>query len=150
MIRATIYNALLTQIQGIRDAPYNLAVPVIELGLENAANNTKQPGLYVVPTKESSEYVRGLPLKWRLDVDVYLFTKKTPVGPGVYNALPVMDALELVLAPTKTSPTTGAYINDLGLTGVVHHCAIKGSSEFFGGYLDQQTIVRIPIEILTA
>ena len=152
MIRTTIYNALLAQLSSITSAPYSLSVPTIALGLDDAANVQKQPALFIVPTMEKSEYRRGLPLKWVLEVELYLFTKKTPAGPGVYNALPIMDAIEAILVPNySTGGTTGgSYANDLGLTGLVYHCAIKGAAEYFGGYLDEQTIARIPIEILTA
>jgi len=148
MKRVEIYNALLAQLASLRDDPYNMSIPTIELGLDNAANNPKQPAIYLAPAHETSVYSQGLPIKWEITAEVYVYTLKSGNFTGVQNLLPVMDAIDLVLSP-QTNQKPGAYQNTLGLP-YVSSAAISGQCEIFGGYLDEQTIARIPIRIVTA
>lgn len=148
MKRTEIYNALVTQIASLRDLPYNMTIPVIELGLDNASNVPRQPAIFIAPAHEISVYNQGLPIKWEIIAEVYVYTKKSGNFTGVQNLLPMMDAIDLVLSP-QTNQRPGAYQNTLGLP-YVSSCAISGQCEIFGGYLDEQTIARIPIKIVTA
>lgn len=148
MNRVAIYNALVAQLVLLRGAPYNLDLPTVELGLDNAANNPNQPAIYVAPAHENSFYTRGQPIKWELEPEIYVYAKKSGNFTGVQNLLPVMDAIDLILSP-QTNQQPGAYANNLGLP-YVSSCAISGMCEWFGGYLDDQTIVRVPIKIVTA
>lgn len=147
MIRTTIYAAVLSQLKLLKQSPYNLEIPKIEFGLDNAENEPAQPCIYLTPAKENSVYTRGFPIKWEVEAEIYVYTKKTGNKTGVENLLPVMDAIDSVLSP-QTNAAPGAYANTLG--GLVSSCAIYGTVEIFGGYLGDQTIARIPIKIVTA
>lgn len=150
MIRANIYPALVNQLTNIRNAPLSLNVPTIEFGLEHAADQGNQPAIYVMPSKEKAEYTRGLLIKWILSCEIYVYVLNAGGAAGVTNLLPILDGIDQVLSPQTNQRGPGSFANDLGLPGIVSHCAIQGAVEIFGGYLDSQTIARIPIEIVTA
>jgi hypothetical protein len=150
MNRVQMYCALVGQLSNLRGAPYNLDIPTIELGLDNA-EDAVQPAIYVAPMKEKSTNVRGLPNKWTLNVEVYVYVKQ-PADKnktGVEVILPLLDAIDTVTSPQVNNRGPGSYANDLGLPNIVVHCAIAGEIEIFGGYLGGQTIARIPFEIVT-
>ena len=148
MNRVRLYCALVNQLAGLRGAPYNLEIPTIELGLDNA-ENAAQPAIYVMPNKEKSTNVRGLPNKWWLNPEVYVYVKQGTSSTGVEDLLPLLDAIDTITSPQVNNRGPGSYANDLGLPNIVSHCAIAGEIEIFGGYLGGQTIARIPFEILT-
>jgi len=150
MNRVQIYCALVTQISRLKVAPYSLDIPTIELGLDNAENVPNQPAIFVAPNKERSTNVRGLPNKWTLLAEVYVYIKKSADRTGIENLLPLLDAIDTVTSPQVNNRGPGSFANDLGLPNVVSSCAIAGEIEIFGGYLTEQTIARIPYEIVTA
>jgi len=148
MNRTQIYCSLVQQLSNLRGAPYSLDIPTIELGLDNA-ENAVQPAIYIAPMKEKSSNVRGLPNKWTLLVEVYVYVKQSGSKTGVENILPLLDAIDTVTSPQVNNRGPGSFANDLGLPNIVTHCAIAGEIEIFGGYLGGQTIARVPFEILT-
>lgn len=155
MIRTPIYTALLSQLQKLTSAPYSLTIPTIYLGLEHAADlpPAQQPAIFLAPKVERSIYNRGHPIKWEIECEIYVYTINTGGdgnADGIVQLLPILDGIDAVLSPQTNQRGPGSYTNDLGQPDKIYHCAIKGNTEIFGGYLDEQTIARIPIEIVTA
>lgn len=102
-----------------------------------------QPALFVSPVAHSAIRTRGLPPKWTLDVDVYLYLNRasSDVPDTVLNG--ILDALEVALAPAPA-----AEVQTLG--GLCEHCWIEGSVQIEVGALGTQVIALVPLKILVA
>ena len=104
-----------------------------------------QPALFQVQKRETPQQDEGLPTRWRLAVDVYLYAHAGADGDAVpaatLNAL--IDAIEAALAP---EPSSGAQTLD----GRVAHCWIAGAIQTDEGALGAQAVAIVPIEILVA
>lgn len=103
----------------------------------------EQPALFQTEGKQSGQNMTGLPTKWTLAVDVYLYVKTpAPQVPGtVMN--PLLDAIEAALAPDNPIKNT----NTLG--GLVEWCRIEGTIETDEGTLGDQAVAVVPILIYT-
>lgn len=137
----TIYAALFAKLQavsGIKTASRRL-----KHWNDVAAN--LQPALYMVQTGEAPEQVRGLPAKWRLSVEVYVYVN-VPTEKIVPSTLlnPILGAIRDILAPDNLA----ANVNTLG--GLVSHCWLSGQIEVYDGVLGDQAVALVPVEILTA
>lgn len=88
----------------------------------------------------------GLPAKWTLMADIYIYTSTSPesgVSPAIQlNAL--IDAIEAAIAPVP-----GVGIASLGLSDI-KHCFINGTVETDEGTLGHEAVAIIPIEMLLA
>jgi hypothetical protein len=149
--RDPIYNALLVELQQLQVAPYN--VKVVSRGFVPWENADQQPAIYIVPVTEEGIYKRGLPTKWTIKLDLYVYARwKNSVVQGVTRLAEIMDGIDLILAPV--GPNAGpqgdnGYVNTLG--GLCSYCALQGAAQVSGGFLSQnQTIARMPVEILVA
>lgn len=138
MNREAIYSALfakLAKVSGFKSASRRLKhwsdVPASE-----------QPALFQAQKPEVAQRVAGLPTKWTLAVDVYLYVKTpAPVAPStVMN--PLLDAIEAIFEPDNPIKQT------FTLGGLVHHCWIEGSIETDEGTLGDQAVCVIPVVIL--
>jgi hypothetical protein len=104
-----------------------------------------QPALYQIQKGERAIVTRGVPTKWELSVDIYVYTN---VGNDI-NATPaialnpILDGIEAVLLP---DPATGFQT----LGGLVSHAWIDGEIETSEGALGPQEVAIVPIRILTA
>jgi hypothetical protein len=150
--RDPIYAALLAQLQALATAAYSNLVSNIGRGFVHWDQCDVQPAVFIVPTKEIGDYVRGTPVKWVLTPDIYVYVRWTDsVSQGVTALAQVMDAIDAILSPTgkNGSMNAGNAVNTLG--GLVSYCALKGTGEVSGGFLNrQQTIARMPVEIMVA
>lgn len=104
-----------------------------------------QPALFQAQRRETPEQQRGLPAKWRLVADLYIYAN-SGADPGItptteLNVL--LDAVENAFAP---DPVTG--VQTLG--GLASHCWISGPIETDEGTLGEQAVAIVPIEILVA
>lgn len=152
MQRDPIYAALLNQLLSLTKAPYSV-LQVASRGFVPWDQASLQPAAYVVPVTEEAQYKRGLPTKWLLKIDLYVYVKWVDsVAQGVTALAQVMDKIDYILSPT--GPNGGAhsdngFVNNLG--GLVTYCALQGAGDVSGGFLNQsQTIARMPVEVMVA
>lgn len=139
MTRETIYAALyakLTAIPGIVTTGRRLKhwsdVPA-----------EQQPALYLIQRNETPSQVKGVPAKWSLKADLYLYVNTgndENIAPATLLN-PLLDAIEAVLA---VEPFSGFQT----LGGLVSHAWIAGTIETSEGVLGNQEVAIIPIEIL--
>ena len=105
---------------------------------------SEQPALFQTQKTQTAIRQTGLPCKWLLPADIYLYVQdQSADGPSTaINAL--IDAVETALAPDNIIKNT----NTLG--GLVEYCRIEGSIETDEGTLGDQAVAIIPIIILAA
>lgn len=102
----------------------------------------EQPALFVVQKSETAQRRKGLPPKWTLAVDVFVYAHAPDDVTAPTTALnPLLDAIEAVLAPADPTATQT-------LGGVVEHAWIAGKIETDEGVLGGQAVAIIPVEIL--
>lgn len=105
----------------------------------------QQPALFMIQGGESPEQVRGLPPKWRLKAEIYLY-----VNPGEGKTIipsQVMNGLLKQVREALAFDNMAVKANTLG--GLVSHCWISGEVEVYDGVLGDQAVAIIPIEMLT-
>ncbi len=149
MQRDPIYATLLAQLTALMAAPYNVAVVSRGFVPWDAADT--QPAIYVVPVTESGEYKRGLPTKWLLKIDIYVYVRWTDsVQQGVTALAQIMDGIDATLSPLGVNGgirSDNGFVNNLG--GLAVYCALSGSADISGGFLNQsQTVARMPVEVM--
>jgi hypothetical protein len=138
MTREPIYAALFSLLSGA--AGFNRKSR--KLPHWNDVSNGEQPALFVIQKNEAAIQKTNFPTIWRLNVDVYLYVKSDDpsVAPStIIN--PILDAVTNVLTPV------GDYNQTLG--GLVQYARISGAIETDEGLLGEQSVVIIPVEILT-
>lgn len=139
MNREAIYGALFAKLQSAA------GFTTISRHLQHFADvaATDLPVLYQIQKREIAEQSRGLPAKWRLELDLYVYVRAAnPEDAGSIALNPLLDAVETALA---FDPVTGTQT----LENTVSHCWISGPIEIYEGVQDVLTIAIIPIEILT-
>ncbi|MEI7443266.1 MAG: hypothetical protein WCK28_00110 [Burkholderiales bacterium] len=106
----------------------------------------EQPALFMAQRRETvmpATPVPGLPPKYLLEVDVYVYAKaRSNAAPGpILN--PLLDAIDAAMAGT---PATGGK-NTLG--GLCEHAWVEGVIDTDEGTLGDQAVAVVPIRILT-
>jgi len=149
MQRDPIYSQLLTQLTALMAAPYN--VVTVSRGFVPWDLADAQPAIYIAPVTETGEYKRGLPTKWLLKIDLYVYVKWVDsVAQGVTALAQIMDGIDNVLSPLGPNGgirTDNGFVNNLG--GLAVYCALQGSADISGGFLNQsQTVARMPVEVM--
>ena len=100
------------------------------------------PALFQQQVWEETTQTNGIPPKYTLHVDIYVYAANPdtsqPSSPQL-NAL--LDAIETALAP---SPVTGRQT----LGGLVSHCFINGRTDILEGDLGNRVAALVPVEIL--
>lgn len=102
------------------------------------------PALFLVQKTETPLHRMGLPPRWTLTADVYVYacqSDPTQAPAPLLNGL--LDAIETALAP---NPITN--VQTLG--GLCSHCAIAGPLVTDEGTLGDVAVAIIPIEIVLA
>lgn len=112
---------------------------------ENVASED-QPALLQLQRTESVNKPRGLPAKWTLSIDLYLYVHTNQINdPATTSSQllnPLMDAIESALVIDDLS-------NDAcTLGGLVSHCFIDGTVEVFEGNLGDEAVMIIPITVV--
>lgn len=106
----------------------------------------QQPALFMIQTGETPEQVRGMPTKWRLKAELYLYVTpsegKTIIPSQVMN--PILGLIRAALGPDNV------MVNTCTLGGLVSHCWISGEIEVYDGVLGDQAVAMIPVEVMTA
>ena len=151
MQREAIYTALVDQLSALKSGP-NPSVVVVSRGFVVWDTADQQPAIYIVPVREVAQYSRGVPTKWTVHVELYVYVRWTDsVSAGVTQLSAVLDAIDNVLSPLgpNASPRAGLSVNTLG--GLADYCAIQGAVEISAGFLSKsQTVARVPLEIVVA
>lgn len=153
MQRDQIYAALLAQLTALTVSPY--LVQVVSRGFVPWEAADIQPAIYIVPKNEKGEYKRGLPTKWIIEIDLYVYVRWTDsVNQGVTALAQIMDSIDYILSPIGPNggqPSDNGYVNNLNGTFGVIYCALQGQAEVSGGFLNKsQTVARMPVEIMVA
>lgn len=106
----------------------------------------QQPALYMSQAGETPEQTRGLPAKWRLKAELYLY-----VNPGEGRDVIPAQVMNPMLADIRAALAPDNVVSKVcTLGGLVSHCWISGEVEVYDGVLGDQAVALIPIEILTA
>jgi hypothetical protein len=151
--REPIYAALLAYIQQLTSAPYSLAIPTISRGFKHWSQvpPEEQPAIYVVPEEEAATYERAkIYTRWNLKIALWVYVQKgDDITLGVQMLTAILDGIDAVLTVNPANaqgPPAGVNT----LNGLVTQCAINGPTIISAGYLENQTVARVPIEIITA
>ena len=106
----------------------------------------QQPALFMIQSGETTAFVRGLPAKWTLKAELYLYVNpgegKSIIPSQVMN--PLIGAIRAVFLPDNVAANTCT------LGGLVSHCWISGEVEVYDGVLGEQAVAVVPIEVLIA
>ena len=106
------------------------------------------PALFQAQKGESVSQQKGVPAKWILHCDLYVYvhTLSQQLGDAYVTPSsllnPLLDAIELALAPDNLADNTCT------LGGLVSHCWIEGMIETSEGTLGDHEVAIIPIAIL--
>lgn len=106
----------------------------------------EHPAIYQIQRDEMGQAVRGIPTKWTLSVDLFIYAWQADLKAAPSQALnPLLDAIEAAFKPD--TPT----VNDCTLGGLVSRCGIAGKVEIFEGVGDgNQAVAIVPIDIVIA
>lgn len=138
MTREPIYSALFALLSGAA----SFATSSRRLRHWSDVGPAEQPALFVVQKSETAERKAGLPVKWRASVDVYVYAHAPDDETAAATVLnPLLDAIELALAPQGAVQTLG---------GLAAHAWIAGKIETDEGVLGGQAVAIVPVEILVA
>ncbi len=104
------------------------------------------PALLISQRTETAEFRKGLPLKWRLNLDLYLYVRTNAQNdPSIIPSQvlnPLLDAIEDALKRDDIA-------NDAcTLGGLVSHCSYSGSITITEGTLGDEAVALVPISIL--
>ncbi len=137
-IHAALFN-LLVGATGVNTPPSSRRFKTWE-----QVDKVEMPALFTMQRQETAVYRRGLPIKWELMVDVFLYVTGGNDPDAVLSTQinQMLDAIE-----TALQPQNGADTQTMG--GLVYHCSIEGAVEVFEGVLDSLGVVIIPIKIVT-
>lgn len=104
---------------------------------------SEQPALFMAQAGEIANPERGLPTKWTLSVNFYIYVTadNDPYSSPAPMLNVLLDAVESALAPDDSGYQT--------LGGLVYDCKIAGKIETLEGVLGGQEVASVPIEILT-
>lgn len=102
----------------------------------------EMPYLALAQTNQIATPVKGLPTKWTLGADVYLYVRAENQPPGpLFNAL--LDALDVAISPPPGQVTQT-------LSDTVSHCWIEGEVQTDEGTLGPLAVAIVPLRILTS
>jgi hypothetical protein len=105
----------------------------------------EQPALFQAQKSETAKRTRGLPPRWTLEVDLYIYAQAPDELTAPATVLnPLLDAVDAALAPGGADVATGTQT----LGGLVSHCWIAGKIQTDEGVLGGQAVAIVPIEIM--
>ena len=102
---------------------------------------SEQPALFQAQAGEVAIPQRGLPAKWHLSVNLYIYVvaDDDPYSSPAPALNALLDSVEAALAPDIYGFQT--------IGGLVHNCWISGKIETMEGVLGGQEVAVVPIEI---
>lgn len=154
MQREPLYNAILAELQQLQGPQYVDTFPdqvhlVVSRGFVSWDEATIQPAIYLVPITEKAQYNSGLPTKWLVTAELWVYVRADTIAIGVQNLSMMLDAIDSILSPLGANAGPQLFVNTLG--GLAVYCAIQGAIEISGGFLNgQQAVARVPLEIMVA
>lgn len=104
--------------------------------------SASQPALFQAQKNQVAQKQTGLPTRWSLPVDVYLYVKSPSDDVPAAHLNPLLDAVCAALQPDDMAGQRCT------LGGLVHDTRISGTIETDEGTLGDQAVAIIPIEIL--
>jgi hypothetical protein len=138
MTREPIYAALFATVSGAA----SFVTSSRRLRHWSDVGPAEQPSLFVVQKSETVQRRKGLPPKWTLSVDLFVYARAPDdLTPATTVLNPLIDSIESVLAAAAPTATQT-------LGGLVEHAWISGKIETDEGVLDGQAVAIIPVEIL--
>jgi len=137
--RETIYSALFARLSAA--GPF--VTTSRKLKHWNDVKPPQQPAMFQAQKTEVPQQTPGLPTKWMLATDVYVYARAPGSSTPSTIINPLLDAIEAALAP---DPIT----NKCTLGGLVQHAWIDGEIQTDEGTLGDQTVAIIPIRILAS
>lgn len=146
MNREAIAEAIIAQINLLKEPPYDLAIPTISRKWQIWSDAREQPAVFIVPLLEVPNSVRGLPTKWTLTYDLWVYCKGAGDRIGVQALNPILDAVETIFKPVAQNAPPNAYVNTLG--GLVERVSLAGPTTIDGGYLGDQSVAKMELEIV--
>lgn len=149
MTREPIYAAVLAQLELLTEAPYNMQIPTISREFKEWSDvpASQQPAIFLVEEKETSKTVYGQPNVWTIRPSVWVYATKDGDTLGVQTLNTILDAVEKILSPPIAAPPGQTpYVNTLG--GLVYRASVTGDIDISGGYLGDQAVARISLEIV--
>jgi hypothetical protein len=102
---------------------------------------SQQPALYQAQAGEMAMLEHGIPTRWHLSVNLYLYVvaDEDPYASPAPMLNALLDAVEAAVAPDYSGYQT--------LGGLVYDCKINGKIETLEGVLGGQEVAIVPIEI---
>jgi len=105
----------------------------------------EQPALFQAQKSETAKHARGLPPRWTIEIDLYIYAQAPDELTAPASVLnPLLDAVEAALATGGADLATGTQT----LGGLVSHCWIAGKIQTDEGVLGGQAVAIVPIEIV--
>lgn len=138
MNRETIYAALFAKVNAINGIVTSSRI----LQHWNDVTPRDQPALFQTQVNESPEQRKGLPPKWTLRAQLYLYVNRG----GDHKIIPSQKINELIDKIETALKPDGNGFQTLG--GIVSHCWIDGTIVTSEGLLGDQEVAIIPIGIL--
>jgi hypothetical protein len=136
--REPIYLALFARLQAIP----GLATVSRRVKHWDDVPSASQPALFQSQKSQTAQKQTGLPTRWTLPVEVYLYVRSPTTDAPAAHLNPLIDAVCGALAPDDI---TGQRCT---LGGLVHDARIAGQIETDEGTLGDQAVAIVPIEIL--
>jgi len=141
MNREQIYNALLDLVGNLAD--FQIKSRRLKVWTEVAPAD--MPALFLLQNNEVAETIRGMPSKWILRPELYIYVSTgNEIDGNPYEILnPILDKVTELFHPD--------FHQDVQtLNGLVHSAKINGGIEVDGGILGSIAVAIIPIEIIIA
>ena len=108
-------------------------------------NPVDQPAVYITQRGEQTVNTKGIPTKWHLKMDLYVYVSvgddMTAVPSTMLNQ--VLAEIRALLLP---NPVTGV---PSGLIDLVSHAWIGDEIEVFDGATGAQVVAVVPLDVLT-
>lgn len=141
--REAIYSALYARMQNIA----GITTTSRKLRHWSDVGASEQPAIFCVQGNQNAqpgEPVRGVPTKWILSADVYVYvrTDGDQVPGTVMN--PIIDAIDAIMQPDNVMQKTQT------LGGLVERCWIEGDIQTDEGALGDQAVAIVPIRMLVS
>lgn len=138
MNREAIYAALFKRLAGSA----NFAFTSRRLKHWSDLSPAEKPALMVIQKAETAKRIHGMPAKWTLEIDVYVYC----LAPDDYTSAseilnPLVDGIETALAPSPVEETQT-------LGGLVDHCWIEGKIQTDEGALGGEAVCILPVFVL--
>ena len=136
MTREPIYSALFSLLQNAA----NFTTVSRKLKHWSDVSQNQQPAIFMAQRDEMAITQTGQPTVWTLHVDVYIYAHSNDPN---QSAAPQINALLDAVVAALSGPND----NRQTLGGLVHYARVDGKIQTDEGWLGEQSIAVIPIQI---